>query len=146
MHHQPVEAGVPVAGQYPLPAERRSRLQLADELAGLLSKDGTKLIEVLPAPGSDPLEWESLVSYRCGLEEPRSLDDAPGHLFKSRERGEFRELLSVLFGFGRGWGMYVYAAPSRTTLLVSDRLELWSVKRGGLRTELRRRLDPELAA
>lgn len=146
IHHQPVVAGVPVAGEYPLPPGRSCRLQLAEDLTGLMRKDGTKLIEILPGPGSRAGDYERLHRLRANLAEGRPLETAPGHLFRSRERDEFGEMLSVLFSFGSGWQLYVYGAPSRTTLLVSDRIEMWSVKKGGLRNQLRKRLDLGLAA
>lgn len=111
-----------------------------------MRKDGNKLIEILPGGGSLTAERAGIERYRARWEESRPLEVAPGHLFKSRDGDEFREMMSALFGSERGWEMYVYCAPSRTTLLVSDRIEMWSVKKGGLRNQLRKRLDLGLAA
>ena len=145
MHHQPLDCGVPVAGDFPLPAERRSRLMLADYLADLLSKDGNKLVEILPGPRQHDEEWDLVDRFRAGLDETRSLIAAPGHLFKSGDRQQFRNLLAQLLGSENGWLFYIYAAPSHTTLLVHDRIEVWSPKKG-LRNELGRHLAPPQAA
>jgi len=145
MHHQPLDCGVPVAGDFPLPSERRTRLMLADYLADLLSKDGNKLLEILPGPRQQDAEWELVDRFRASHEETRSLIAAPGHLFKSGDRQQFRSLLAQLLGSQNGWSFYLYAAPSHTTLLVHDRIEVWSPKKG-LRNELGRHLAPPQAA
>lgn len=145
MHHQPLECGVPVAGDFPLPEERRSRLMLADYLADLLAKDSNKLLEILPGPQNDTEDWEVLDRFRAGFDENRALIGAPGHLFKSNDRRDFRSLLSQVLGARGGWSFYLYSAPSHTTLLVSDRILVWSPKKG-LRNELGRHLLPSRAA
>jgi hypothetical protein len=146
MHHQPLDCGVPVAGNFEMPAERRTRLQLADYLANLLSKDGNKLVEIIPMPQAQESDWETLNRFRTHLDEQRSLITAPGHLFKSRDRNEFRMMLSTLLGFPGGWSFYIYAAPSRTTLLFNDTIQIWSPRKKGLRNELSRYLSADLAA
>ena len=145
MHHQPLDCGVPVAGDFPTPVERRGRLQLADYLADLLSKDGNKLLEILPGPQQAHEDWELMDRFRESLDETRPLISAPGHLFKCADRGEFRSLLSQLLGAQNGWAFYIYSAPSRTTLLISDRIEVWSPKKG-MRNDLGRHLLPSQAA
>ena len=145
MHHQPLDCGVPVAGDFPIPSERRSRLMLADYLADLLSKDGNKLLEILPGSQQQTELWEPLDRFRAGLDETRSLITAPGHLFKSGDRREFRSLLGQLLGAEHGGCFYIYAAPSHTTLLIHDRIEVWSPKKG-MRNELGRHLVPSQAA
>lgn len=145
MHHQPLDCGVPVAGDFTIPEDRRSRLMLADYLADLLCKDGNKLVEILPGPQQHAEDWELLDRFRTGHDEERPLIDAPGHLLKSADRREFRILLSQLLGARNGWSFYVYAAPSHTTLLISDRIEMWSPKKG-IRNELGRHLAPPQAA
>jgi hypothetical protein len=145
MHHQPVECGVPVAGDFAMPTERRARLLLAARLADLLSKDGNKLVEILPVPGRCDGEWEQISSFRESLGESRVLAGSPGHLFKSGDRWDFRRMLAMLLGFESGWSAYIYSAPSRTTLLIGDRVEIWSSKKGP-RNELSRYLEPQRAA
>lgn len=145
MHHQPLECGVPVAGGFPIPAERRSRLMLADYLADLLSKDGNKLLEILPGPQTQSEDWALLDRFRSDLQETRPLIAAPGHLFKSGDRKEFRSLLSHLLGAKEGWSFYLYSAPSHTTVLIHDRVEVWSPKKG-IRNELGRHLVTPQAA
>lgn len=145
MHHQPLDCGVPVAGDFPMPGERRSRLLLADYLADLLSKDGNKLLEILPGPQQRTPDWEWLDRFREVLGESRPLVASPGHLFKSGDRSVFRSLLSQLLGGGDVWSFYLYSAPSRTTLLINDRIEVWSPKKG-MRNELGRYLAPSQAA
>jgi hypothetical protein len=145
MHHQPHESGVPVAGDFTIPTERRSRLALADYLADLLAKDGNKLLEILPGPQRESEDWELLERFRSGHEETRSLIAAPGHLFKSGDRNDFRALLSQLLGARDGWNFYLYSAPSHTTLLINDRIEVWSPKKG-IRNELGRHLATSQAA
>jgi hypothetical protein len=145
MHHQPLDCGVPVAGEFRTPAERRARLQLADYLADLLAKDGNKLIEVLPMPQAQAGDWEMLARFRASHYEQRTLLSSPGHLFKSRDRNDFRMMLSMLLGSPGGWSFYIYSAPSHTTLLVRDRIDVWS-RKNGLRNELGRYLSPEMAA
>ena len=145
MHHQPLECGVPVAGDFPIPGERRSRLILADYLADLLSKDGNKLLEILPGPQQQTEDWEMLDRFRAGRDETRPVITAPGHLFKSGDRHDFRALLSQLLGSREAWSFYIYAAPSHTALLVNDRIEVWSPKKG-IRNELGRHLIPSQAA
>lgn len=144
MHHQPLACGVPVAGDFLMPNERRSRLMLADHLADLLSKDGNKLVEVLPRPQQQAEEWEHLDQFRAGLDETRPIATAPGHLFKSRDRLDFRKLLSQLTGSG-AWSFYIYAAPSHTSLLIDERIGIWTPKKG-LRNELGRYLAEPKAA
>lgn len=145
MHHQPLECGVPVAGDFPIPAERRSRLMLADYLADLLSKDGNKLLEILPGPHTESEDWALLDRFRSDMQETRPVITASGHLFKSGDRREFRALLSQLLGAKDGWRFYLYAAPSHTTLLIHDRIEVWSPKKG-IRNELARHLATPQAA
>ena len=145
MHHQPLEGGVPIAGDFPIPSERRSRLALADYLADLLVKDGNKLLEILPGPQDVTEDWEILRSFREGLNETRPLVATPGHLFKSGDREAFRSLLAQLLGAEQGWSFYLYSAPSHTTLLINDRVEVWSPKKG-IRNELARYLVPSQAA
>lgn len=118
---------------------------LADYLADLLSKDGNKLLEILPGPQQHDDEWELLNRFREDLDETRSLIAAPGHLFKSGDRQQFRNLLCRLLGSQNGWSFYIYAAPSHTTLLINDRIEVWSPKKG-LRNELGRYLAEPQAA
>lgn len=118
---------------------------LADYLADLLSKDGNKLLEILPGPQQETEDWELLDRFRADLDEPRPIIAAPGHLFKSGDRREFRTLLSQLLGSRDVWSFYIYAAPSRTTLLISNRIEVWSPKKG-MRNELGRHLMPQQAA
>jgi hypothetical protein len=146
MHHQPHGCGVPVAGEFPIPTERRSRLMLADYLADLLSKDGNKLVEILPGPQGETEEWAMVDRFRAALDETRPLITAPGHLFKSGDRRDFRSLLTQLLGSENRWSFYIYAAPSHTTLLIEhDRIEVWSPKKG-MRNELGRYLVPSQAA
>lgn len=145
MHYQPLTNGVPVAGDFAMPTEKQARLQLADYLADLLMKDGNKLVEVNPMPQAQGDDWEIMNQFREKLDETRSLTTAPGHLFKSRDREDFRAMLATLLGFPGVWSFYIYAAPSRTTILVADRIEIWSPKKG-LRNELSRYLSADLAA
>lgn len=140
-----MDCGVPVAGDFTIPEDRRSRLMLADYLADLLSKDGNKLLEIMPGPQQQAEDWEQLEQFRTSRDETRSLIDSPGHLFKSANRRDFRILLSQLLGSRNGWSFYIYAAPSHTTLLIHDRIEVWSQKKG-IRNELGRHLAPQQAA
>ncbi len=119
---------------------------LADYLADLLSKDGNKLIEILPGPQRETEEWAMLDRFRSALDETRSLITAPGHLFKSGDRRDFRSLLTQLMGSENLWSFYIYAAPSHTSLLIqNDLIEMWSPKKG-MRNELGRYLVPSQAA
>jgi len=145
MHHQPLENGVPVAGDFPLPTEQRSRLMLADYLVDLLGKDGNKLLEILPSPQDEAEDWEILSNFRAGLNETRPLVATPGHLFKSGDKEHFRSLLTQLLGAGQRWSFYIYSAPSHTSLLIGDRVEVWTPKKG-VRNELGRYLMPSQAA
>lgn len=145
MHHQPLDCGVPVAGEFPIPMERRARIQLADHLADLLAKDGNKLIEALPMPQARTASWESLERFRHSHEEMRTLTASPGHLFKSRDRHDFRMMLAMLLGSADRCSFYVYSAPSHTTLRFGDQIEIWS-RKSGLRNELGRYLSAALAA
>ncbi|RYD17422.1 MAG: hypothetical protein EOP88_26665 [Verrucomicrobiaceae bacterium] len=145
MHHQPLERGVPVAGDFPIPAERRSRLMLADYLADLLSKDGNKLLEILPGPQNESEDLALLDRFRSDLQETRPLITAPGHLFKSGDRNEFRALLTQLLGSKQEWCFYLYSAPSHTTVLINNRVEIWTPKKG-IRNELGRHLATPQAA
>lgn len=145
MHHQPLDCGVPVAGEFPIPAERRARLLLADHLADLLAKDGNKLIEALPMPQVQAADWESLERFRHSRDETRALTVCPGHLFKSRDRDDFRMLLSMLLGSTGGFSFYLYSAPSHTTLRFGGQIEIWS-RKAGLRNELGRYLSAAIAA
>lgn len=130
MHHQPLDCGVPVAGDFPIPSERRSRLALADYLASLLSKDGNKLLEILPGPPLRVADWEQLQNFRARLDDDRPVTAAPGHLFKSGDHQLFCSLLAQLLGSPGAWSFYIYGAPSRTTLLLGERIEVWSPKKG----------------
>ena len=145
MRHQPLDGGAPVAGNFPIPSERRSRLLLADYLADLLAKDGNQLVEILPGPQPHAEDGELLQNFRGGMDESRPLITAPGHLFKSGNRGEFRSLLAQLLGARDGWAFYIYSAPSHTTLRIHDRIEVWSPKKG-IRNELGRHLATPQAA
>jgi hypothetical protein len=145
MRHQPLDCGVPIAGDYSIPTERRTRLILADYLADLLSKDGNKLLEILPSPQQESEDWALLDRFRARLGEDRPLLSASGHLFKSADRQEFRNLLAQLMGSENAWSFYIYAAPSRTSFLIRDRIELWSHKKG-ICNELGRYLAPSEAA
>ncbi|MBK1816085.1 hypothetical protein JIN84_10720 [Luteolibacter yonseiensis] len=145
MHPQPLEGGFPVAGDFPIPSERRSRQMLADYLADLLGKDSNKLLEILPCPQDVAEDWEILRDFRAGLNETRPLVATPGHLFKSGDREDFHSLLTQLLGAEQGWSFYIYSAPSRTTILINDRVEVWSPKKG-IRNELGRYLVPSQAA
>ena len=127
MHHQPLDRGVPVAGEFPLPSGQQPRLDLAAYLADLLAKDGNKLIEILPSP------------------DAAAAGSQPGHLFKGGDREAFREMLADLLDRPDGHAFYVYTAPSRTTLLINGRLEVWSPKKG-TRNELGRYLTTPRAA
>ncbi len=118
---------------------------LADYLADLLAKDGNKLLEILPGPQQDTDDWELRDRFRANLDETRPLLTAPGHLFKSGDRRDFRSLLAQLMGAKNGWSFYLYSAPSHTTLLINDRIEVWSPKKG-IRNELGRHLAPPQAA
>lgn len=145
MHHQPLERGAPVAGDFPLPTGPRSRLMLADYLADLLVKDGNKLLEIIPGPQQQDGEWDALDRFRSEKAETRPVISAPGHLFKSADREEFRSLLTLLLEAGDGWTFYLYSAPSHTTFRIHDRIEVWSPKKG-LRNELGRYLEAQEAA
>lgn len=145
MHYRPMDCGVPVAGDFSMPADLESRQQLADHLVDLLAKDGNKLIEVLTAPSARAEDWEKLDTFRSQAGNPPSLLSAPGHLFKSADKEHFRELLSLLMSFENGWAFYIYAAPSRTTLLLNGRVGIWSQKKGP-RNELGRHLGTPHAA
>lgn len=118
---------------------------LADYLADLLSKDGNKLLEILPSPQFGTEDWDQLDRFRAGFDEKRPLIAAPGHLFKSGGRQDFRNLLAQLLGSQEMWSFYIYAAPSRTSLLINDRIEVWSPKKG-MRNEIGRYLAPSQAA
>jgi hypothetical protein len=114
-------------------------------LVDLLSKDGNKLVEILPGPQQVPEEWEKISYFRRELGEVRPLIHSPGHLFKSGNRDEFHRLLSLAMEAEDIRPFYVYCAPSRTTLLVGQRMEIWSPKKG-TRNELARYLAPQQAA
>lgn len=128
-----------------MPVERRSRIQFANHLADLISKDGNKLVEVQASPQARKEEWETLAGLRSRLGTEDPVLDSPGHLFKSADRNAFRTMLSTLMGFGNGWSFYIYSAPSRNTLLINGRVEIWSPKKG-LRNELSRHLATRQAA
>jgi hypothetical protein len=147
MHHQPLDCGVPIAGDFILPADPRARLQLSDHIADLLGKDGNQLVEILPAYQTLIHESELLDHFRASLgDEQPQCSSSPGHLFKSRDRHEFRSLLGLLLGFQNSLPFYIYSAPSHTTLFISGpRLEIWSAKKGP-RNELGRLLAPPQAA
>jgi len=145
MHHQPQDCGVPVAGDFPIPGERRSRLMLADYLADLLAKDGNKLVEIPAGPERLTAEYEMIDRFREGLGETRPLNATPGHLFKSNDRSEFRSILSQLLGAENSWSFYIYSLPSRTALFIGNRIEVWSPKKG-MRNDLGRYLVPSQAA
>lgn len=145
MHHRPLESGVPLAGDFDMPHEQRTRVLLANHLADLVAKDGNKLVEVQPSPQAQAEEWEALEQFRANHGIERSLLDVPGHLFKKADREEFRTLVTMLLGFESKWSFYIYAAPSRSTLLLNGRVGVWSPKKG-LRNELGRYLaHPEAA-
>lgn len=143
MRHQPLEAGVPVAGEFPSPAGGQDRQALAETLADLLAKDGNKLVEILPGPGPGPKAWALLDGFRSEAGEERTVIATPGHLFKSGDREAFRGLLTHLTDFP--WTFYIYAAPSRTIVRVGGSIGIWSLKKGP-RNELGRHLAPEQAA
>ena len=145
MHHRPLESGVPLAGDFEMPHERRSRLLLADHLADLVAKDGNKLVEVQPSPQGQAEEWEALAQFRARHGVAQALPDAPGHFFKSGDRDDFRMLVTMLLGFESKWSFYVYSAPSHSTLLLNGRVGVWSPKKG-LRNELGRYLAESQAA
>lgn len=145
MHHQPMAAGVPIAGEYPLPIDRRSRSQFGSNLADLLAKDGNKLIEIIPPHDSPSREVDELLQYRSAISETRPITKVPGHLFKSRDREAFRQILPIILGLPSEWGVYLYSAPSHTTLLLNQQVNIWSIKRG-LRNELSRWLSEPKAA
>ncbi|MES2475542.1 MAG: hypothetical protein V4640_07160 [Verrucomicrobiota bacterium] len=145
MRHQPLEAGVPFAGDFPSPAESSDRQILGDYLADLMAKDGNKLIEILPGPQFGSGEWEQLDTLRAESGEERSVITAPGHLFKSGDREAFRQLLHQLSGSATPWTFYIYGAPSRTIVRVGASIAIWSLKKGP-RNELGRHLAPEQAA
>ena len=145
MHHRPLESGVPLAGDFDMPLERRSRVHLANHVADLMTKDGNKLVEVQPSPQARAEEWEAFESFRANHGIERSLVDVPGHLFKSADREAFRMLVTMLLGFESKWSFYIYAAPSRSTLLLNGRVGVWSPKKG-LRNELGRYLAQSEAA
>lgn len=143
MRHQPLEAGVPVAGEFPSPAGGRQRQALAGMLAGLLARDGNQLVEILPGPGPGPKAWALLGGLRAEAGEERSVIATPGHLFKGADREAFRGLIDQLTDFH--WTFYIYAAPSRTIVRVGESIGIWSLKKGP-RNELGRHLAPEQAA
>ena len=145
MHHQPLDCGVPEAGDFSLPSERRARLRLADHIADLLAKDGNKLIELLPSPKPADIDWDPITRFRDTAGETGPWWSSPGHLFKSRDRATFRQMVSILLGLDGGLSFYIYAAPSHTTLLIANRVEIWSTKKGP-RNELGRHLEPQRAA
>jgi hypothetical protein len=145
MHHQPLDGGVPIAGDYPMPCERRGRLQLAGHLADMLAKDGNKLVEILPSQHQGPQDWECIDRFRQALDEPLRAAQAPGHLFKSGDRMHFRALLALLLGSEAGWSFYIYSAPSHTTLFVGETIDVWTAKKG-VRNELARHFMPQRAA
>ena len=81
MHHQPDAAGVPEAGDFPLPSEHRSRLHLASNLADLLAKGqfvfdttyGTEPSRLLKdarergiagCDGRSMLRWQGALAFR----------------------------------------------------------------------------------
>lgn len=141
MRHQPLECGVPIAGEYELPAEPPSRLKLAHDLADLLVKDGTKIVELVPTAPVHEGDFMRLEEFRTQAGEGRPLTTAPGHLFKSRDREDFRKMLTMALGFHRGWDLYIYSAPSGNSLRIGDHIEIWATKRG-LRNSLNRILTP----
>jgi len=102
-------------------------------------------VKILPGPQQETEEWALVDRFRAGLDETRPLITAPGHLFKSGDRRDFRSLLTQLLGAENGWSFYIYAAPSHTTLRIHDRIEVWSPKKG-MRNELGRYLVPSQAA
>ena len=114
-------------------------------LAGLLSNDGNKLLEILPGPPLRVDDWEQLQNFRARLEDDRPVTAAPGHLFKSGDHQLFRSLLAQLLESPGAWSFYIYGAPSRTTLLLGERIEVWSPKKG-IRNELGRYLALPQAA
>ena len=141
MRHQPLECGVPIAGEYELPADPLSRLKLAHDLADLLIKDGNKMVELVPTSPIHEDDIMLLEAFRAQSGEDRPLASAPGHLFKSRDREDFRRMLAMALGFQRGWDLYIYSAPSGNSLLIGDHIEIWATKRG-LRNSLNRILTP----
>lgn len=141
MRHQPMDCGVPIAGEYELPNEASSRLKLANDLADLLTKDGTKMVELVPTAPLHEQDLMRLEKFRTESGEERPLSDAPGHLFKSRDRDAFRKMLTMALGFHRGWDLYIYSAPSGNSLLIGDHIDIWATKRG-LRNSLDRLLTP----
>ncbi len=143
MHHQPLEAGVPCAGDFPSPADGQDSQALGQIFADLLAKDGNKLVEILPGPGPGPKAWAMLDGFRADAGEDQTVISTPGHLFKGGDREAFRALLDQLTEFR--WTFYIYAAPSRTILRVGGNIGIWSLKKGP-RNELGRQLAPEQAA
>lgn len=118
---------------------------LADYLSDLLSKDGNQLVEILPGPRSNIEDVALIDQFRAARAESRQLVTSPGHLLKSGDKSDFRTLLSLLLGSSGAWTFYIYSAPSHTTLLIGERIEVWSPKKG-VRNEIGRYLMPSQAA
>ncbi|MGD9420568.1 MAG: hypothetical protein Q7R22_016645 [Verrucomicrobiota bacterium JB025] len=141
MRHQPLDCGVPIAGEYHLPTGAIQRSRLAADLADMLSKDGTKLVEIIPSGSIHPDDLMRLNQFRANFGEHGQIIETPGQLFKSGDRAAFREMLAMIFTFKSGWTLYVYSAPSGNTLLIGDQIDIWATKKG-LRNALAKRLEP----
>jgi hypothetical protein len=102
----------------PFPLDPGAKTALAREAYGLFEKETSVLVSVLnvhifPSSGHIPL----LLSLRRSLGETRSVDEAPGHLFKKAEAADAVSVIVLALQFF--WDCLVIGASGETVLYVS---------------------------
>ena len=149
MHHQPLDSGVPEAGDFPIPTERRARMHLASYLADLLAKDGNKLVEIIPAPNARPTEWEQMTASATSQRNADPTSPLPVTFSKAATARSSDGCSPCCSDFALDGPVYIYSAPRTRRCSSTTASNLVAEKRHAQRTRpathprRRMRLDDE---
>jgi hypothetical protein len=126
--YRPFREGLQMAGQFQI-TQGKDGEGVARQAVLAVCRQASQALVVIE---DHPLTYEDrraqLAELRKSFGEPRSLDNAPGHLLGHQDNDALAALLQVCIGPGSWWNTYIYLAPIRCAMLVweSSLVDLWS--------------------
>lgn len=134
--HQPHSNGREVNLQFATPKSTVARGDFISSVAEVLRKDSEILLVADDWFSSDQdHQLEILAAIRSKYGKCGPLDDTPGHHITD-EREALAELADKFLSFSGFWSAYIYAFPSRTSLLLweGDLIDVWTPRNAVLKT------------
>ncbi len=132
MTDRPYRRSMGPTAQFRIKKSENELTLIAKRVAEVLQSDSELLLVIDDWSSYRDYEMERIMGIRKQAGELRWVIDAPGHELKAIEPELRYRLIHFILSAESGWCAYLYAFPSRLTLLLweGDIIDLWAEKRG----------------